>query len=538
MDVLLLAGAVHPLDGGPAPTRPPDAVRIVDGRIDTVGARHELLDHRSPATEVVDLGDGVILPGLVEPHTHPDLCAQVYAWVDVSGFTHPTAASVEAALLDAVATTPEGAWIFAFGLDFLLTAGLDGFDRHRLDAISDRHPIFVMIQSMHTAYANTMALRTAGIDHRTPDPAGGGHYDREPDGYPTGRMEEAPTMPPFIRHVDASEAAVASRLRDQYERYRQVGITAIGVPGLFTARDLLPTYLAVAADPTTPARTTTYLRHNRADDLDRYRDLGDRHRIPGVKLWYDGSPYTGTMLLDEPYLDTNLCCCVLGIPPGTTGRANFAPDELTTTLAELAAGGWQVLTHAQGDRGCREILDLYAGALTHAPDDLRWRLEHCALITDDDLRRAATMGVAPSFHVNHVLHYGPELRDAIIGPERAERLMPIADALACGHRPSLHADSPMYPPGPLSLVRTAVTRLTRTGDRLGVDQAVGVEAALRAVTLDAAWQLGLDDEIGSLTAGKRADLTVLDADPFAVEPADLDRIEVRATWLDGHPTTG
>ena len=537
MDVLFLASAVHPMTGADPGSAPADALAVTRGRVAAVGPRHELLTRRTAATEVIDLGRGVVLPGLVEPHTHPDLCAQVYAWVDVSGFTHRTAASVEATLREAVATTPDGEWIFAFGLDFLLTAGLDGFDRHRLDAISDRHPIFVMIQSMHTAYVNSMALDRAGVDDRTPDPAGGGHYDRDDDGRPTGRMEEAPTMPPFLRFVDESPTAVEARLRQQYQRYRDVGITAIGVAGLFTSRDLTPTSFRVASDPTSPIRTTTYLRHNRAADLPRYRDLGERHRVPGVKLWYDGSPYTGTMLLDEPYLDTNLCCCVLGIPAGSTGRANFAPEELGETLAELAAGGWQVLTHAQGDRGCREILDLYADALHHAPSlDLRWRLEHCALITGDDLQRAAHLGVAPSFHMNHVLHYGPELRDQILGPERADRLMPMADALACGHRPSLHADSPMYPPGPLTLARTAATRLTRHGDTVGPGQAVTVEAAIRAVTLDAAWQLGLDGEIGSLEVGKRADFTVLDADPFAVAPSDLDRIEVRGTWLDGRPS--
>jgi len=95
----------------------------------------------------------------------------------------------------------------------------------------------------------------------------------------------------------------------------------------------------------------------------------------------------------------------------------------------------------------------------------------------------------------------------------------------------------MYPPGPLGLVRTAVTRRTRTGERLGYMRAISVEQALRAVTIDAAWQLGLEAEVGSLAPGKRADLTILDADPRDVAPEQIDRIRVRATWLDGQPTT-
>ncbi len=169
--------------------------------------------------------------------------------------------------------------------------------------------------------------------------------------------------------------------------------------------------------------------------------------------------------------------------------------------------------------------------------DHRWRIEHAGLIAPDDIARAARLGVALSFHVNHVRYYGPELRDAILGPERAARLMPIGTAVRAGHRVSLHADSPMYPPGPLGLVQTAVTRRTRTGEVLGAHEAISVEQALRAVTIDAAWQLRMEADVGSLAPGKRADLTILDADPRDVAAEQIDNIAVRATWLDGQPTT-
>ncbi len=160
-------------------------------------------------------------------------------------------------------------------------------------------------------------------------------------------------------------------------------------------------------------------------------------------------------------------------------------------------------------------------------------MEHVGLISPADIERAKRLGVALSFHVNHVRYYGPELRDDILGAARAERMMPVGSAVRAGHRVSLHADSPMYPPGPLGLVQTAVTRRTRRGEQLGPGEAISLEQALRAVTIDAAWQLRIDDEVGSLAPGKRADLTVLAQDPFEVPPDDLDRIEVQATWLDG-----
>jgi len=160
------------------------------------------------------------------------------------------------------------------------------------------------------------------------------------------------------------------------------------------------------------------------------------------------------------------------------------------------------------------------------------------MISAEDLARAARLGVACSFHLNHIYYYGPELRDDILGPERASRLMPVGTAVRLGQRVSLHTDSPMYPPDPLRLVRTAVTRLTRKGDALGPGEAVSMDQALRAVTIDAAWQLFLDEEVGSIEPGKRADFTVLERSPYDVAPEEIDRIGVRATWLDGRPTRG
>lgn len=531
-DRIVLAAAVETM--GPAGRA--EAVAVRDGRVTSVGGRDDVLATRDHRTDVVDLGEAALLPGLFEPHTHPDVAGQFSSWVDVSGFSHPRVAEVEAALADAAARTPDGDWIFAFGFDPMLTSDLGTWDRARLDAITDRHPVFVMIQSLHTAFVNTRALEVAGVDLRAEDPGGGGHFGRDGAGLLTGRLEEQPAMFPFAPFFLAAADQQRLDLAEQYRRLAAVGITSIGVAGTFGDPAQLA---AVAVDA--PCRTTTYYHPNWVDQLDGAPRTGDRYRVRGLKLWYDGSPYTGTMLLDEPYLETDLCCCTLGIPPGSVGRANFAPDDMRELLGGLLADGWQVMAHAQGDRACREMLDLYASVLepegAAARQDHRWRLEHCALISEADLARAKALAVSPSFHVNHVLHYGPELRDEIIGPERAEHLMPVGAAVELGHRVSLHADSPMYPADPLSLVRTAVTRKTRHGDVLAGHHAIDVRTALRAVTVDAAWQLGADADTGSIEVGKRADFTVLERDPFEVAADDLDKIGVLATWLDGAEAT-
>jgi predicted amidohydrolase YtcJ len=535
-DSILVGSAVVTLD----PRQPAaEAVAVRGDRILAVGSRERLLGLRGPETELVELGGGCLLPGLIEPHTHPDLCAQCYAWIDVSGFTHAEAGGVEAALRTAVARAEPGEWLFAFGLDPMLTRGLGRWNRDRLDAIAPHNPLAVMIQSMHTLFVNSAAFGAAGIDASTPDPPGGGRFQRDSDGRLTGKVEEAPAALPFLRFFDQSPEAVETRIWSQYGRYAAAGLTTIGMPGLFMPPALLGQLERLAARDDVPVRVVAYLRHQQLARV-RWRpgDGDDRFRVQGVKLWYDGSPYSGTMLLDEPYLESRLCCCTLGIPPGTTGHANFEPDELRDLVVRLRDEGWQVLTHAQGDRGSREILDLYEHALTgHERSDHRWRLEHCALVRPEDLERAARLGVTPSFHVNHVYYYGPELRDSILGPERAGRLMPVRSALRAGHRVSLHADSPMYPPEPFRLMRTSVTRRTRLGEPVAPGEAIGVEQALRAITIDAAWQLFAEDRVGSIEVGKLADFTHTDRSPLEVDPIELDQIRVRGSWLGGRPVT-
>ncbi len=534
-DTIISGGPIHTM----ADTGSTDAVAITDGRITGVGLLEDVALHRGASTEMIDLAGSTLMPGLIEPHTHPDLCGICYSWLDVSGFNHKTDAEVEAALRAEAASRPDGDWIFAFGLDAMLTGDLGNYDRRRLDDIAPRNPLVIMIQSMHTLWVNSAALQAAGIDDESPDPEFGGAYGRDAAGHLTGRVEEQVAMLPFLAHADMGPEQLEGEMWKQYQRYAAVGITTLGMAGAMVPAASFDLFRQFADRPDVPQRLIGYLRHNEIEGLGLAPGDGDdRFRVQGMKLWYDGSPYTGTMLLDEPYLESELCCCTLGIAAGTTGYANFDPKDLVEILSGLAADGWQVLTHAQGDRGCREILDLYQTALgAKSSDDHRWRLEHCLMVTGEDLARARNIGVSPSFHVDHVHWYGAELHDHILGPERCEHIMPIGTAVGQGHRVSLHADSPMYPPGPLHLVQTAVTRLTRLGGRLGPSEAVAVDAALRAVTIDAAWQLRVDDIVGSLEPGKRADLVVLDDDPMAVESTDINKIGVESTWLDGVPVS-
>ena len=151
------------------------------------------------------------------------------------------------------------------------------------------------------------------------------------------------------------------------------------------------------------------------------------------------------------------------------------------------------------------------------------------------MERAARLGVSPSWHINHIHYYGEALADEILGPDRAQRLMPMAAAAKAGLAGSLHNDSPMYPAEPFKLMATAVTRKTRNGRTIGPDQAVTPEEAFRALTINAARHMDMDDIIGSLVPGKKADLAVLSDNPLATDPDRLIKISVLNTYRGGRP---
>ena len=170
----------------------------------------------------------------------------------------------------------------------------------------------------------------------------------------------------------------------------------------------------------------------------------------------------------------------------------------------------------------------------HPWPDHRHRLEHNALITAEQIRRAKTLGFELSFFTDHIYYYGDRLRE-IVGA-RVERYMPAGTAFREGHRVTIHSDNPATPIGPLRVMRTAILRTPRKGQQaIGASERLSIDQALRAMTTNAAWQLGIESHRGSLEPGKAADLVILSRNPFDTPPEELVSIEVLSTWIDGHP---
>jgi hypothetical protein len=529
--------------GGPVLTmdleRPTvQAVAIADGRIVAAGDRGAVFRWQGEGTQLIDLAGKTLMPGFHNAHVHPVLAAVAIGWEDVGGYSHPTVEASWQALRDAVKKYQSGEWVFAFGWDPILVEGLEAPTLKQLDDVSPDNPLFITPQGGHQAYLNSRALEAAGITRESPDPGHGSYYERDENGELTGRLVEQPAFFPVQEKfgMPKTRAAWESAMQKVFRHYAKMGITSVTTMGVMIP---LPEVLAIyeeltAADPV--------IRHNvfitwyaREQLLKLQPGAGHDHfRYKGMKIWYDGSPYNSTMLVEEPYLNNEFTREAIGIKPGAVGHANWSEKALYQAVDEVHRQGWQIGIHTQGDRATREVLQVLEDVVRQAPRaDARHRFEHLMLAEPALFNRFAQAGFGASFHIQHVYYYGRILRDSLLGEERVKRLLPVQAALAAGVKPSLHSDHPMFPSTPLQMIKTAVMRNTKEGDPVSEKQRISVEQGLRAMTINPAWQVHEDHNTGSIDIGKFADLVVLSENPLEVSTAHLDRITVDATYVGG-----
>lgn len=514
-----------------------EALAVRSGKILEVGDKDKALKLKGPETELVDLQGKTLLPGLIEPHSHPVISALLYDWIDVSGFNNSSGAEVMDRLRKAAAEAEPGEWISAFGFDPILTRDLKALSAEVLDEVSSTNPIFVMVQTMHTVYVNHKALEAAGITNDTPQPEGG-TFVKDANGALTGMVIEQGAIAPFMMaQIINLQKSGATLLANQIQRYARAGYTTVGAMGAFP---VLPDWMnllkqTIESDDC-PIRMTVM---DKATDLEQgfVVDFGgdtDRLKSGGAKFWYDGSFCTGNVLLDEPFLNSELLQKGLGVPKDTCGYSMLTKEELRELVHKYHNEGRQIAIHAQGDKAIRDVIDIYEAVLEASPrDDHRHRIEHGGLYPLDEVDRTARLGLTPSWHINYIYYYGEAMRDEIIGPERANLMHPIGAFEKRGLHNSLHNDSPMYPAEPFKLMRTAVTRKTRHGAQIGPDSAITVDEAIKTLTINGAWQLFMDDKVGSLEVGKFADMVVLSDNPRKIDPDRLDQIRVIETYRDG-----
>lgn len=508
-----------------------DAMAIKAGRILALGDAARAMAASDEDVDIVDCDSRCILPGFIEPHMHFLPVASLNRFENIGPFRFETVDAALRRLAEIAQATPAGEWIVARQFDPSLQEGPDALTRDMLDAVSTEHVLFVYNASLHFAYCNSKALQIAGITRDTPDPDGA-RYGRDAAGEPNGVLEEARAMASVGRHNTAMAGFdLAGACLEVCARANALGITTLcdQATGMSRGVGEVDLYRALAAS----GNMTTRLRYSVSFVLGEQWDKagigcddGDEMvRSVGWKIVSDGSNQGLTGLQRQPYLNSE-----------SRGEVYLEADRLTEMVADRASRGWALVIHANGDKAIDNALDAFEaaagkGLLTNAP----WRIEHCSILHDEQIARMARLGISPSFLIGHVYYWGKAMRDSIFGKRKAQLLDRTAACEAAGIRWSLHSDDPVTEMSPLRCIQNAVTRKLwkAPGELLAPEECISVDAALRAMTRDAAWQCHSDHEIGSLEVGKLADFVLLQDDPRRVSPDDIGSVAVLETWLGG-----
>ncbi|MDF2926704.1 MAG: hypothetical protein K0R57_5618 [Paenibacillaceae bacterium] len=504
-----------------------EAVAIRGERIIAVGTTEELLKLAGPATVVTDLQGKTVLPGFYEAHGHFNFNAllevhNLLLWSPPRG----TVANIPQ-LLDRLREkakhTPPGQWINGFGYDPFKLEEKRHPTRWELDEAVPGHPVAITHISAHMAVVNSRALELAGIDKDTPPPAEG-VIERDQNGELTGLIQEnSKLIASFVPPLSPEQYREGVRLANRH--YISKGITTAII-----ALDAEPGPLADAQErgvlDLRLLSIPLYRQDKAPDDLEYHHGPV---RTQGVKLFQDGSIQGYTGWLSNPY----------HVPyseaePLFRGFPMLSREELARAVAVVHKAGKQAVIHANGDAAIDDVLYAIEQAQALYPrEDARHRIEHAQTVREDQLDRIKELGITPSFFNDHVFYFGDDHRDIFLGEDRARRISPLRSAVERGIRFSLHNDTPVTPADPLHLVSVAVNRLTSSGKELGPEYRITPYQALRAVTIDAAWQAFEEQDKGSIEASKLADLVVLADNPLSAQPRELHLIPVLQTIISG-----
>ena len=506
-----------------------EAVAINGDKIVAVGKNSEMAPLLVNGTKTYDLGGRLVFPGFNDSHTHFMVAtARMATSMNLLGVEELS--EIQGILREHSEKFADIDWLMGFRWgpphhqDTWPT-------RHDLDKVEPTRPVAIFDMDGHTAWVNSPALKALGYDQNTTEPEGG-TIVREESGFPSGILFEK-AFEPLERKALLDFKGFSVPIIEEIANLHRIGLTSI------SDNANLPTYIDFCERMLGDGNLK--IRVNHWPDLDegvekaiqiRERFLGnDKFSVVGVKLFMDGVLSNRTAWLLEEYSDSQ----------DETGYPVNDMDELTEWVLEADREGFQVITHAIGDRGVREMLDVYErAARENGRRDSRHRIEHGEMIHPDDQVRFAQLGAIPSMTPMHCATSEPKMYLPIrIGPEREIYAYAWRDLIDAGARLCFGTDHPtlsIEKPEPLKQLFHAVTRIPPDNPGLQPwrpEQAVTIEEAIRCYTLEPAYAEFKDDQKGSITPGKFADLCVLDQNIFEIDPHQILETQVVMTIFDG-----
>jgi len=507
----------------------PLSVAIKNKKIIWIGS-HE--DAKNIQGEHVDFGNQAVLPGFIDAHGHASYLAFA---TQVANIASPPVGKInniqdlQTELKNFIQDSglQPGEWLMGLGYDDSLLAEQRHPTKDDLDEVSTEHPIYLIHVSAHLGAANSLGLSLANINSKTQDPPGGKIRRYENSLEPNGVFEETAAYPLQQLAMSAYKDPIGS-VKKAMEIYARNGITTAqdGASSLETIG------LMQAADAQSMINIDVIsypIGQNGLDENLNELNFGSytgRVKVGGIKLILDGSPQGKTAYLTEPYYK----------PPHNESKSYkgyplIPQTEVSEWVKKYADLNIPIMAHANGDAAA----DMLIKAVTDADiaSDHRTVMIHAQTVREDQLDQMKELGIIPSYFSTHTFYWGDWHRDSVFGEERAMRISPTKSSLDRKMPFTVHNDAPVVPPDMIRLLWSTTNRKTRSGKVLGDEQKISTYEALKAITINAAYQHFEDDIKGSIEVGKLADLVVLSADPLSIPSESLLDLQIISTFSHG-----
>lgn len=504
------------------------AVAVQDGIIAAVGAPDECRAALGGGFEEIDLGGRALLPGFIDTHTHPVMLVYFDMNLNLRG-TGSIGELQEKLRAEAAGKESAGEWVVGLQFDEQYLAEQRMPSRAELDAACPGNPLVIMKSDGHTALANTEAMRRAGIDTNTKDPAGGS-IDREPGGMPAGVFRESaaklalealpvPEMDAFMRGSAAAFGRLAAHGITSIGGILQTGGEGpAGESGNFDMplMQMMLEHIPQNVYSLLIARDEAPLLDALKTPLHSNRPGG--HTVGGIKIFADGTLGSCTAFMEEPFADY----------PDKKGFMVLEPEEIYSRMEAAHKSGFQIAIHSIGDASTRVCLELYDRLLREYPRaGHRHRIEHASVVNPQLLAEMKRLGILISSQPAFI-DSEKGWTEKRVGSGRLEWTYAYRQTLDAGVRLAGSSDAPLESTNVMKAVQCCVTRCG-----IGAQAKLSVGEALKMFTIEAAYAQFEEDVKGSITPGRRADLVILGRSPFETAPEALHEIEVSATYCGG-----
>ena len=490
-----------------------EAIATENDKIIKTGSKAEITELADENTKIIDLNGNTLMPAFIDAHSHIFALAKSLMQISIDGLT--SIEEIKNCLAEYKKENRTNEWIIVNGYDNNILKNRQHITKNELDEIFPDTPVIIENKSRHNGVVNSKALEMLGITKTTANPEGGRIF------YDTGLLEENAFIDSLKKIPLPKMEEIINAFKEAQEIYASHGIT-MAQEGVIT-NDLAKIFKLLANNNEIFLDIVAYMDYKNMDEIKKeYSEYINKYKnkfkIGGIKIFLDGSPQAKTAWLREAYANE----------PEYYGYRIMKDEDVEEILEKAKESKLQILAHCNGDKAAEQ----YINAVNKVSNLKRPVMIHAQLLGLDQLEDVKKYNIIPSFFISHIYYFG-DIHIKNLGIKRAEHISPAGSSLKQDILFTFHQDTPVIEPNMFETIWCAVNRTTKEGKVLGEDEKISVLEAIKAVTINSAYQYGEEDVKGSLKAGKKADLIIVDRNPLNVDKNELRNIKILETIKDG-----